>query len=332
MILADKIIENRKRNGWSQEELADRLGVSRQSVSKWESAQSVPDMKRILQLAELFGVTTDYLLKDEINTITTPDPLPVEPIRFEEDEIRTVSMEEASTFLSLNEKSAMIIANGVLLCILSPVILILLSSFAEAGRIGLAEDRANALGLGILLAMVACAVGMFLLAGFRGKPYEYLEKVKIETAYGVTGMVRERKNNYAPTHTRLLTIGILLCVIAAIPMLMVGALHLGSNTLISIVGEPVSICIMLVLIAIGVRLIVQTCVRQGGFDRLLEEGDYTRINKRLGKYDTIYWCLVTALYLGTSFLTEMWDRTWIIWPVAGVLFAVYREILKMRVR
>lgn len=115
MILADKIIENRKRNGWSQEELADRLGVSRQSVSKWESAQSVPDMKRILQLAELFGVTTDYLLKDEINTITTPDPLPVEPIRFEEDEIRTVSMEEASTFLSLNEKSAMIIANGVLL-------------------------------------------------------------------------------------------------------------------------------------------------------------------------------------------------------------------------
>ena len=43
MILADKIIEERKRNGWSQEELAEKLGVSRQSVSKWEGAQSVPD-------------------------------------------------------------------------------------------------------------------------------------------------------------------------------------------------------------------------------------------------------------------------------------------------
>ena len=46
MILADKIIELRKKNGWSQEELAEMLGVSRQSVSKWEGAQSVPDMNR----------------------------------------------------------------------------------------------------------------------------------------------------------------------------------------------------------------------------------------------------------------------------------------------
>ena len=63
MILADKIIENRKKNGWSQEELADKLDVSRQSVSKWEGAQAIPDMKKILQMAELFGVTTDYLFK-----------------------------------------------------------------------------------------------------------------------------------------------------------------------------------------------------------------------------------------------------------------------------
>lgn len=66
MILADKIIEERKKNGWSQEELANKLGVSRQAVSKWESSGSIPDLQRILQMSELFGVTTDYLLKDEI--------------------------------------------------------------------------------------------------------------------------------------------------------------------------------------------------------------------------------------------------------------------------
>ena len=66
MILADKIISLRKKAGWSQEELAQQLGVSRQSVSKWEGAQSVPDLDRILQLSRLFGVTTDDLLKDEI--------------------------------------------------------------------------------------------------------------------------------------------------------------------------------------------------------------------------------------------------------------------------
>ena len=59
MNLADKIIEERKKNGWSQEELASKLGVSRQAVSKWESSGSIPDLQRILQMSELFGVTTD---------------------------------------------------------------------------------------------------------------------------------------------------------------------------------------------------------------------------------------------------------------------------------
>ncbi len=66
MILADKIILLRKRKGWSQEELAEQLGVTRQSVSKWEGVQSVPDIQKIIQMSEIFGVTTDYLLKDEM--------------------------------------------------------------------------------------------------------------------------------------------------------------------------------------------------------------------------------------------------------------------------
>ena len=65
MILADKIIDLRKKNGWSQEELAEKLGVSRQAVSKWESAQAIPDLGRVLAMADLFSVTTDYLLRDE---------------------------------------------------------------------------------------------------------------------------------------------------------------------------------------------------------------------------------------------------------------------------
>ena len=65
MIFADKLITLRKKAGWSQEELAEKLNVTRQSVSKWEGAQSVPDIDKILQLSRLFGVTTDYLLKDD---------------------------------------------------------------------------------------------------------------------------------------------------------------------------------------------------------------------------------------------------------------------------
>ena len=46
--------------------MADQLNVSRQSVSKWESAQSIPDMNKVVQMSRLFGVTTDFLLKDEL--------------------------------------------------------------------------------------------------------------------------------------------------------------------------------------------------------------------------------------------------------------------------
>lgn len=67
MILADKITALRKKAGWSQEELAEQLGITRQSVSKWEGAQSVPDMDKVVQMSRLFGVTTDFLLKDELS-------------------------------------------------------------------------------------------------------------------------------------------------------------------------------------------------------------------------------------------------------------------------
>ena len=59
MILAEKIAALRKKNGWSQEDLAMELNVSRQSVSKWESAASIPDLDKILQLSRIFGVSTD---------------------------------------------------------------------------------------------------------------------------------------------------------------------------------------------------------------------------------------------------------------------------------
>ena len=69
MKLEEKITLLRKQNGWSQEELAFRLDVSRQSVSKWEMGSSIPELDKIVKMSEIFGVTTDYLLKnDEKNT------------------------------------------------------------------------------------------------------------------------------------------------------------------------------------------------------------------------------------------------------------------------
>ena len=327
MILADKIIENRKKNGWSQEELADKLGVSRQSVSKWESAQAIPDMKKILQLSEVFGVSTDYLIKDEIEEKPAMELAPVD--NGLEETVRSVSMEEAVSFLKYNETAARRISTGVMLCILSPVLLILLGGLAEAGFIPVEERIAELGGTAILLIMIAAAVGMFIREGMRGKKYEYLEKIDIETEYGVNGMVKERRDTYAETHSRRLIIGVMLCIISAVPLLGAEAVHYSNN---SDLFPILCVALLLIMCAVGVKLIVLTCSRQGGYDRLLEEGDYSRLNKKAGRYDGVYWAIATAVYLGWSFATSRWELTWMVWPVAGVLFAAYREIMKAIVR
>lgn len=327
MILADKIIENRKKNGWSQEELAEKLGVSRQSVSKWESAQAIPDMKKILQLSEVFGVSTDYLMKDEIEEKPAVELAPVD--NGLEETVRSVSMEEAVSFLKYNETASRWISTGVMICILSPVLLILLGGLAEAGFIPMEERIAELGGTAILLIMIAAAVGMFIREGMRGKKYEYLEKIDIDTEYGVNGMVKERRDAYAEAHSRRLIIGVMLCIISAVPLLAAHAVRYSNNTDLFPI---LSVALLLVMCAVGVKLIVLTCSRQGGYDRLLEEGDYSRLNKKAGKYDGVYWAIATAVYLGWSFVTSRWETTWIVWPVAGVLFAAYREIMKAIVR
>ncbi len=65
MKLSDKIMKLRKANGWSQEDFADKLNVSRQAVSRWENGTAQPDAQNVLQISKLFHVTTDYLLNDD---------------------------------------------------------------------------------------------------------------------------------------------------------------------------------------------------------------------------------------------------------------------------
>lgn len=324
MILADKIIDLRKKAGWSQEELADKLGVSRQSVSKWEGAQSIPDMNKILQLSNLFGVSTDYLLKDSMET---PEPMPAA----EDDKVEGatfVSMEEANAFLTYKAESAPRIALGVLLCILSPIALCLLGGAQESGRLALTEMQASMIGLIVLLLMVAGAVLLFVLTAMRGNKYEYLEKEALDTAYGVSGMVKERMQREESDHTRSIAVGVVLCVLAAIPLFAL-LLWRGEDEFYGVLG----VTAVMVLAAVGVYTIVKASIPWEGYRMLLEQGDYTRAKKRnVSRYGGVYWGIVTAAYLAVSFLTNRWDMTWIIWPVAAVLFGAAGEIGKLRRR
>lgn len=123
MILADKIVSLRKKAGWSQEDLAEKLGVTRQSVSKWEGAQSVPDMDKVVMMSRLFGASTDFLLKDELE-----EEAPCAAAQDDDAPLRRVTMGQASAYLALRKAAAPKVAFAVLLCIVSP------GDVAAAGR------------------------------------------------------------------------------------------------------------------------------------------------------------------------------------------------------
>ena len=319
MIMADKIIAQRKKNGWSQEELAEKLNVSRQSVSKWEGAQSVPDLNKVIAMAELFGVTTDYLLKDELGE---EEPVPAEGSAVEEcGSARRVSMEESNAFLSLTQQASRQISLGVLLCILSPIPVILLVLAGKEALLPVSADQGGIIGSIVLMILIAAAVFIFVKNGMQLTKYSYLEDEIIDTEYGVTGMVKERRAEYEHTHMMGITAGVILCVLSSVPI--IGASLISSNML-----SGAGACAALILIAAGVWMIVKVSIIWEGFQKLLEEGDYSRQRKsrKKGVIAGIYWCTVTAIFLAYSFWTADWGRSWIIWPVAGLLFFVVVQI------
>lgn len=321
MILGDKIMNLRKKNSWSQEELAEKLGVSRQSISKYESAQSVPDMEKILKLSRIFGVTTDYLLKDEIEDLEFVDE------DFEEDKkLIKVSMEEANEYLDLKEISGRNIALGVSLCIISPIFLLLSSQAYESNLISAPENVVDGISLTVLILFIIVALGIFIRESMKLKKYEFIENEDIDTAYGVDGMARERGEGFHDTYVRNNTLGVLILVASVIPIFIGMIVSMEDMTMI------ISVVIMLLLIAIGVNLLVKTNLYMNSISAILEEGDFKRRNKKLKRriepFCGIYWIAATAIYVAYSFLTNNWDRSWIIWPVAGVSFPIYYIILK----
>ncbi len=325
MILADKIMTLRKKAGWSQEELAARLNVSRQSVSKWEGAQSIPDMDKVVQMSRLFGVTTDFLLKDEleIEEHTQSEPMDEPPLR-------RVTMEEASAYLALRRAAAPKMALATFLCIISPVALLMLAAMSEVSRFGISENAASGIGLCGLLVLVAIGVALFLTCSARVRDFAFLEEEPFETEYGVSGMVKERMQDFAGTYSRLNIVGTVLCILSAVPLFVSMCIETADVVYVA------AVCLLLIIAGIGCVAFTYGGTIHASMERLLEEGDYTRQQKSRrgvkGAISTIYWLLVTAIFMWYTFGPSGNGQarySWFIWAIAGVLYAAVMLVVNL---
>jgi len=321
MILADKIIKLRKKNSWSQEELAEKMNVSRQAVSKWESAQTIPDLEKILQLSKLFGVTTDYLLKDEIEDEEFTDDTSLDTT------VKKISIEEANTYIEQRKKASRLIALATFLCIISPITLIVLGMLSEQPNAIVTEITAGAVGLTVLFAFILCAVPIYIFCGFKNQPYEFLDKnVPFDLEYGVKGFVTEKKNAFRPTYVAYNIIATCLCIFSVVPLIV--SSFTNNEILIAL-----ALALLMVIAGVGVGMFIVAGTQNASMQKLLKEGEFTENEKkRTGIKEAVgscYWGILTAIYLAVSFLTNDWHLTWIIFAVGGVLFPIVMRICSL---
>lgn len=156
MNFSEKLQELRKSKGLSQEALAQKLDVSRQAVSKWETGEGYPEMDKLLLLSDLFQVSLDYLLKNEENQVNT------------QQEKYFMSSSQIQEFMVFKNAFAYHIAIAVMVIILSVNLPILFESMNR-----------DSLGAVLMLVVIALAVTVLIVTGISSEKYSDIEKTEI---------------------------------------------------------------------------------------------------------------------------------------------------------
>ena len=270
MILSEKITELRKRQGLSQEEFGAEIGVSRQAVSKWEMAQTTPDLSKIMAMSEFFGVSTDFLLKDEydlayLNNMSFEKAVVSAEEALMEDSSKNsgniskdnmVELSEVQAYIEAKKKTAKSFVIAVFLFCLSPFPGIIMSLFNE----GLAI--VGAIVQIIILIIMAIIIIMSL---WKLTPYKNILKADIELGFGVRGVIEEYKKSFEHTFLLGIIIGVVSLLAAVIPMMIVSIFNREGDATIIIAA-----LIMLIIFAFGISCIVYVVTVNQGYKRILK--------------------------------------------------------------
>lgn len=319
MILSDKIILLRKKNNLTQEELAEKLGVSRQSVSKWEMGNSIPDINKIIQLSDVFGVKTDYLLKDEIDDIEYSDDT-VEELEAK----KTITVEDANDFMSAYEEYSNNVAESISLFIISPVAVLVSQIIALTTNVK-SEDFFVIGGIVVLFLTIAFGVYKLIVKANLIEKYDFISKESFNLSYGVKGVVEKKKEEREQKDNKAIAAAIIMYILCVIPVILVSISD-------SEVLQLSSVILLLIIVSVATNILIKKLSVISSYNMLLQVEDYTMKNKKLREkmsgYITAFWLIITAVYLAVSLYTSRWEITWVIFAAGAVLFAAFYFILK----
>ena len=292
MIFSDNLQMMRKNVGMTQEELAERLEVSRQAVSKWESGQSYPEMDKLIRMTEMFGCTLDELVRGGASTAPTKLTTAAEEETFAQ--YRAVKMKFAG-FITLGIS---LILFGVTLTVLSE----------------LGDQTAQVIATSVMLLLIAAAVAMFIVGGMAADSF------KKRNPYITDLFSPEEKAGF----DKYFAFGIA----GGVAMILIGIVMLLFLDAIFYVSEAVSVCAMLICINIGVCMIVYTALVKDMYN--VEGYNDDREDDEKSDVSGAIMLVATAVFLVCGFVFNMWHPAWVVFPVGGILCGVVDSFKKRK--
>lgn len=303
-MIAEKIINCRKNNGWSQEELAYKMNVSNQMISNWEYGTTSPTLAEIIKLSKYFNVTIDYLLKDEI------------PTNLQEN-VKKITIYEAKKYIKFRKKASWQIAIATLLCILSPITLILLAYASNIPSTGVTAPLMGIVGIGVLFGLVIIAVSIFLYVGFKNEDYLYIEKGEFNLEDDVNVFVKIKKKKYRNKYIFFNILATILCIISPIPLIISSFLDDEQLVMVMLV-------LLFIIAGIGALIFIVLGIQNESLNKILKIGEYTEKEKKRSPLREVvgstYWGLIVVVFLVWTYLDHSWDVSWIIFVIAGISF------------
>jgi len=250
---------------------------------------------------------------------------------------REISLEEAQEYMERNMHFGRRIGFGVTLCVWSPI-LIIIWSFLSNMLGEFFEKSAMGIGVAVLLIMVAIGVVMLVFAGIGAEEYDYLKTERFKIAREAEDYVALEEESYNGVFNVSIAVGVGLCIISVIPVVASGVLFQEGD-----MRMGTGVAGLLFLVGIAVFLFIQAGIRKEGFNILQQRGEYS-YSKKLKKSQkereerimeiigSFYWPIITCAYLLYSFRTGRWGTSWVIWPIAGILFGAISGIINGIVR
>lgn len=319
MNFADNLHHLRKRDRVTQEELAEQLGVSRQSVSKWETGEAYPETDKLILLSDFFHVSLDDLIRSDLTNSQQPLS-PPEP-----------SADEREGYVAHMNKFSVRIALGVFLILFGVGICVALNGYAM-----MFTERANELlsifGAIAVILFVALSVFLFVVAGIGHEHYQK-EHTEIPTVYSETQLHTFEKR-FAVSMAGLIA-GILLDVV----LLVVLSALIETGILTAIPPDSAEcfvVAAFLTILGFLVGGIVYLGIQYSKYhveeyNREVREGrNPSKGQKIKDGICGIIMLTATAVFLLIGFVWNVWHPSWVVFPIGGILCGIVSTIFNAK--